>query len=276
MQLPPGLREAVLQFAVENPDVVADLLRIASDITTAYMERLRRQRDGNAANAITTLAGFAFDRGRKLKPIPSAYLLDAIWHQYPSGLCTRTVYDDKMLAIFLDGCRREPLKLDWIETTRGTECAAWFSTHIQPTLETKQVDAEALTSSPGRGNVCTAQKQVIIIRADLKLRRGKEAAQVAHAASMWLRDFVIDEPTPGVTQEQDAWLRGNYRKIVVKATTEKQLRDLAYEAEQRGLTTHLVVDDGLTEVPPGTVTALAIGPHHDSVFVGLTDHLPLY
>lgn len=71
-------------------------------------------------------------------------------------------------------------------------------------------------------------------------------------------------------------MHGNFRKIVVKATTEKQLHDLHAEAQLRGLTAHLVIDDGLTEVPPGTVTALAIGPHRDNVFVGLTDHLPLH
>lgn len=119
-------------------------------------------------------------------------------------------------------------------------------------------------------------KQIIVIRSDLKLRRGKEAAQVAHASSMWMRDYILDEPVSGVTQEQDAWLRSNYRKIVVKATSEQQLRDLYREAQQRNLTAYLVVDDGLTEVPPGTVTALAIGPHDDGDFVGLTDHLLLY
>lgn len=118
-------------------------------------------------------------------------------------------------------------------------------------------------------------KQVIVIRADLKLRRGKECAQVAHAAAMWLREYALEVHAP-LTPEQLTWLRGNYRKIVLKATTEKQLRGLYAEAQLRGLTAHVVIDDGLTEVQPGTVTALAIGPHRDEAFTGLTDHLPLY
>lgn len=127
-------------------------------------------------------------------------------------------------------------------------------------------------------------KQVIVIRADLKLRRGKECAQVAHAASMWLREYALEAntssdrgfPPAALKQVQLAWLVSNYRKIVVKATTEKQLRDLHYEAERRGLTAYLVTDDGLTEVQSGTITALAIGPHSEDAFVGLTDHLVLY
>lgn len=119
-------------------------------------------------------------------------------------------------------------------------------------------------------------KQVIVIRADLKLRRGKECAQVAHAASMWLRDYALHAAGAELAPEERSWLAGNYRKIVLKGDSDKQLRDLQAEAESRGLKAYLVIDDGLTEVPPGTVTALAIGPHDESAFVGLTDHLPLY
>jgi PTH2 family peptidyl-tRNA hydrolase len=123
-------------------------------------------------------------------------------------------------------------------------------------------------------------KQVTVIRADLKLRRGKECAQVAHAASMWMLRHLLDCDENSVcnfiTDDERQWLRGNHRKIVVKATTEKQLRDLYDEAQRRGLTAYTVTDDGLTEVPPGTITALAIGPHADDAFVGLTDHLTLY
>lgn len=120
-------------------------------------------------------------------------------------------------------------------------------------------------------------KQVIVIRSDLKLRRGKEIAQGAHASAQWLREKVLAARGQGsLSDEQLQWLSGNYRKVVLRVMSEKALRDLHYEAQNRGLTAHLVIDDGLTEVPPGTATALAIGPHAEDVFVGLTDHLPLY
>jgi peptidyl-tRNA hydrolase, PTH2 family len=119
-------------------------------------------------------------------------------------------------------------------------------------------------------------KQVIVIRSDLKLRRGKEIAQGAHASAQWLREKVLSGKELQLSDEQLQWLSGNYRKVVLRVMSEKALRDLHYEAQNRGLTAHLVIDDGLTEVPPGTATALAIGPHAEDVFVGLTDHLPLY
>jgi PTH2 family peptidyl-tRNA hydrolase len=116
-------------------------------------------------------------------------------------------------------------------------------------------------------------KQVIIVRGDLKLRRGKEAAQVAHAASMWLMEQV-KKPQP-LSAERSDWLHGNYRKIVLRTPSEEALLALHEIACARCLTSHLVRDDGLTEIEPGTVTALAIGPHSDETFVGLTDYLPL-
>lgn len=122
-------------------------------------------------------------------------------------------------------------------------------------------------------------KQVIIVRADLKLRRGKEAAQVAHAAEAWLRKWLkswLNCTNSAPTDEQMDYLLGNYCKVVVKATSERELLRLEEAAKSHGLTAHLIVDDGLTEIPKGTVTALAIGPHRDEAFVGLTDHMLLY
>lgn len=126
-------------------------------------------------------------------------------------------------------------------------------------------------------------KQVIVVRSDLKLRRGKEAAQVAHASGRWLLGYALESHTAAelgymaasLTPDQLNWLRGNYRKIVCQVRCEEELRDLHDEATNSGLTVHLITDDGLTECPPGTVTTLAIGPHDDEKFVGFTDGLEL-
>ena len=39
-------------------------------------------------------------------------------------------------------------------------------------------------------------KQVIVIRRDLKMRRGKEIAQGAHASSSWLANLVVEALDP--------------------------------------------------------------------------------
>lgn len=118
-------------------------------------------------------------------------------------------------------------------------------------------------------------KQVILIRSDLKLRRGKECAQVAHAASMWLMMLMKLQLKHGgeisFTSEELDWINGNYRKIVLNCKSEKTLLSVLEKSTEKKLTVYTVHDNGLTEIPPGTVTALAIGPHEESKFEGLTD-----
>lgn len=121
-------------------------------------------------------------------------------------------------------------------------------------------------------------KQVIVIRKDLKMRRGKEIAQGAHAAGLWLMNKVkyrYDYDTFSASQRH--WIEGDYRKIVVTVNSEEALLDLHCRAQQIGLEAHIVTDLGLTEFDGVlTVTALAIGPDTDENVSMLTEGLPLY
>lgn len=98
----------------------------------------------------------------------------------------------------------------------------------------------------------TEYKQCIITRDDLKLSRGKLAVQVAHAA-VTASDFADKDV-------KDAWIRDGQKKIVLRAATLKDLFFLKEMARREGLSTALITDAGLTEVPPGTITVLGIGP----------------
>lgn len=95
-------------------------------------------------------------------------------------------------------------------------------------------------------------KQCIIIRDDLKLSRGKMAVQVAHAAIMALE--LADRETSG------RWRREGQKKVVLRARDADELYRLRAAADQIGIPAAIVVDAGLTEIPPGTVTALGLGP----------------
>ena len=66
------------------------------------------------------------------------------------------------------------------------------------------------------------------------------------------------------------------RKIILKVSSEEALRSKEGEAREAGIPCALISDMGLTELPPGTVTALGIGPAPERVIDRITGSLPLY
>ncbi|AEH61419.1 Aminoacyl-tRNA hydrolase [Methanosalsum zhilinae DSM 4017] len=110
-------------------------------------------------------------------------------------------------------------------------------------------------------------KQCIIIRDDLKLSKGKLAVQVAHAAvsaMQWADRDAIEK-----------WKRGGQKKVVLRVATLKEMFELREEARRKNLPVALIQDAGLTQVEPGTVTVLGIGPADAEVLDRVTGHLKL-
>ncbi len=111
-------------------------------------------------------------------------------------------------------------------------------------------------------------KQCIILRDDLKLSKGKAAVQTAHAALLSYERA----PLP----DRRRWKSQGQKKVVLKVPSLSALYKLRDEAEQRNLPAAIVEDAGLTEIPPGTVTALGIGPARTEEIDKLTKDLALY
>lgn len=127
-------------------------------------------------------------------------------------------------------------------------------------------------------------KQVIVMRTDLGMRKGKMMAQAAHASMMFLLPTLGIETIHGrhitngadLPQEQYEWLTGEYAKICVGIGSEEEMISLLKTAQNQSLTVHMVTDNGHTEFGGvKTNTCICIGPHYPEVFVGLTDHLKL-
>ena len=113
-------------------------------------------------------------------------------------------------------------------------------------------------------------KQAIVVRSDLKMSKGKIAAQVAHA-SLSAADLARQKKTSWY----EVWKEGGQAKIVLKAESEELLVGLFQKAKTAGLPASLVEDRGLTQVEPGTVTCLAVGPGPESTVDGVTGKLKL-
>ncbi|NJE84723.1 peptidyl-tRNA hydrolase [Thermococcus sp. CX2] len=113
-------------------------------------------------------------------------------------------------------------------------------------------------------------KQVMVIRKDLKLSKGKLAVQVAHGAVTAAIKAQKEKP-----EWFKNWFHEGQKKVVVKAENEKELFELKAHAEKLGIPTALIRDAGLTEIPPGTITCLAVGPAPEELVDKVTGHLKL-
>ncbi len=111
---------------------------------------------------------------------------------------------------------------------------------------------------------------IIVVREDLKLSCGKIAAQASHAAVGCA--FLAKKKRTKWFRE---WKDEGEKKVVVRVENLDELFELEMDAKARDITTYIVSDAGLTEVPPGTVTCLGIGPAPNEQLDPITGKLPL-
>ena len=137
-------------------------------------------------------------------------------------------------------------------------------------------------------------KQVIVIRKDLNMRKGKIAAQACHASLSAVLQAMLkvecftwgyDEKNNKINFSSDIvnegeylenWFGADYRKIVLYVNSEEELLSIKQIADEANLICALITDNGLTEfngVP--TKTCLAFEPLPDNVIDPLTGHLSL-
>ncbi len=113
-------------------------------------------------------------------------------------------------------------------------------------------------------------KQVIVVRQDLKLSKGKLAAQVAHASLGAYRNAL--KTHPNIIEE---WEYCGEKKIVLRVDNLAQLHEIKVKAGQMKLPLCLINDAGRTELPAGTTTALGIGPAKETDIDKVTGHLKM-
>jgi PTH2 family peptidyl-tRNA hydrolase len=113
-------------------------------------------------------------------------------------------------------------------------------------------------------------KMCIVLRMDLNMSTGKLIAQAAHAA--------VGASELGKKENHKAWRRWRdegAKKVALEAESLEEIEGLAEKANKLDIVNILIQDAGHTEVPPGTVTALGLGPDRSDLLDKVTGSLPL-
>lgn len=127
-------------------------------------------------------------------------------------------------------------------------------------------------------------KQVIVMRKDLNMRKGKMVAQGSHASMAVILDELDikqairkDDYEPIFASEAVAhWLNNSFTKVVVGVNSEEELLKIYYDAKEAGIACSLIKDAGRTEfggVP--TYTCVGVGPDEVSKIDEITGDLKL-
>jgi PTH2 family peptidyl-tRNA hydrolase len=110
-------------------------------------------------------------------------------------------------------------------------------------------------------------KQVIAVRKDLKLDKGKLAVQVAHAS--------LDSYKKADPDCREEWESEGSKKVVVETEGLKELLDLQKKARALGIPCSLIRDAGKTQLKPGTITCLGLGPDSEERIDKVTGRLKI-
>jgi len=110
-------------------------------------------------------------------------------------------------------------------------------------------------------------KQIIVLRSDLDISTGKRCVQTAHASL-------------GAYKKSDKkiikkWELEGQKKVVLEVDSKKKILDLYKKSKKEKIPCFLVEDAGLTELEPGTITALGIGPAKEGTLDKITGNLKL-
>ena len=108
-------------------------------------------------------------------------------------------------------------------------------------------------------------KQAILVRQDLNLPKGKLAVQVAHAS--------VEASHRSDKETIKQWRAEGMKKVVLKVKDLRELHKYNQLAKDNGLVTAMITDAGLTTIPPGTTTCLAIGPDTEENIDRITGEL---
>ncbi len=120
-------------------------------------------------------------------------------------------------------------------------------------------------------NSTSVIKQAIVVRRDLKMGKGKAAAQVAHGAIAAMEETRKSHP-----EMVRQWSQIGQMKVVLQVDDLGALRHIQTACLKIGIPCVEINDAGRTQLPPGTTTVLGIGPWWTREIDKITGDLKLY
>jgi len=113
-------------------------------------------------------------------------------------------------------------------------------------------------------------KQVILVRTDLDMSKGKIAAQVAHAS--------LDSALKSIKKDRiifNKWKSNYMKKVVLRVDTKEELFKYKELSNNEGIVCSLIRDAGRTEIKEGSYTALSVGPDTSEKIDKITGNLKM-
>lgn len=111
---------------------------------------------------------------------------------------------------------------------------------------------------------------VLVVRNDLKMNKGKIAAQCGHATLACFKSSARRQP-----EVLRVWEQHGQAKVALKCSDDDDITALLSEARAAGLVAQPIRDAGRTQVAAGTRTVMAIGPGPKTLIDRITGHLKL-
>ncbi|KAI6089036.1 PTH2-domain-containing protein [Hypoxylon rubiginosum] len=121
-------------------------------------------------------------------------------------------------------------------------------------------------------------KLVLVVRTDLGMTKGKIAAQCSHATLACYKTLsraAARKPSSPEARLLQRWERRGQAKIAVQVKSEAELLDLMGKARSLGITAEVIQDAGRTQIDPGSLTVLGVGPAPKSLVDQVTGGLKL-
>ncbi|CAN6644162.1 peptidyl-tRNA hydrolase 2 [Trichomonascus vanleenenianus] len=149
----------------------------------------------------------------------------------------------------------------------------YIGTKVSPANDFDSDDEFESEGEEEQEQVSTSEecKMVLVVRMDLKMGKGKAAAQCAHAAVACYK--AAKRRHPAYVKRWEEW---GQMKVTLQCPNEEEIELLRGIAESLNITNRLIHDAGRTQIAAGSATVLGLGPAPKSLLDQVTGSLKLY